>query len=99
MKSSLNSSDSNSESSYVVSNSFSDFEWIVAVSIFAIGGMIGSLPAGIVADLIGRKWALLGNSITAVVAVCLQSCAIHPIMLIVGRFIMGINAGLYFLWY
>ena len=33
---------------------FTDDEMAVAVAIFAIGGMIGALPAGIIADVIGR---------------------------------------------
>ena len=38
----------------VTSVPFSDDEMTVAVAIFAIGGMIGALPAGIIADFIGR---------------------------------------------
>ena len=34
--------------------SFSDNEMTVAIAIFAIGGMLGALPAGIIADLLGR---------------------------------------------
>ena len=33
---------------------FSSFEMNVAVSIFAIGGLIGALPAGMMADYLGR---------------------------------------------
>lgn len=34
--------------------SYTDTEWAFTVSIFLIGGMVGSLPAGVLADLIGR---------------------------------------------
>ena len=33
---------------------FSEVEMTAAVSIFAIGGMVGSLPTGTIADLVGR---------------------------------------------
>ncbi len=33
---------------------FSDDEMTVAVAIFAVGGMMGALPAGVIADYIGR---------------------------------------------
>ena len=36
---------------------------------------------------------MLLNNIVIVVAVGLQSLAVHPIMFIVGRFISGINSG------
>ncbi len=66
----------------------------MAVAIFAIGGMIGSLLAGILADLIGRKWAMMCNNAVAVIAVGLQSLAVHPVMFIGGRLVIGMNAGL-----
>lgn len=72
---------------------FSDLEWAVTVSIFAIGGMFGALPAGALADCIGRKWSMLANNVVAVAGVLLQSFAVSPYMLIAGRFVIGINAG------
>lgn len=33
---------------------FSSLEMTFAVAIFAIGGMLGALPAGLIADQIGR---------------------------------------------
>ena len=98
----------------------------VAVAIFAIGGMVGALPTGFVADSIGRlvhscccccclllsvivfcdciivfeiicsnyrKYTMLLNNVVVFVAVGLQSFAVHPFMFILGRFIVGINAG------
>ena len=37
-----------------LSENFSSLEMNVAVAIFAIGGMLGALPAGSLADLLGR---------------------------------------------
>ena len=55
--------------------------------------MFGALPAGVLADCIGRKWSLLSNNVLVVVGVVLECFAINPYMLIVGRFVMGINSG------
>ena len=33
---------------------FSSLEMTIAVAIFAIGGMLGALPAGLIADTLGR---------------------------------------------
>ena len=38
----------------VASVPFSDDLMTVAVAIFAVGGMMGALPAGVIADYIGR---------------------------------------------
>ena len=40
-----------------------------------------------------RKYTMLLNNLVIVVAVGLQSLAVHPIMFIVGRFVSGINSG------
>ena len=42
-----------------------------------------------------RKYTMLLNNIVVIVAVCLQSLAVHPVMFIFGRFIVGINSGNY----
>ncbi|XP_064401710.1 solute carrier family 2, facilitated glucose transporter member 3-like [Halichondria panicea] len=78
----------------VASVPFSDDLMTVAVAIFAVGGMMGALPAGVIADYIGRKYTLLLNNILLVVAVLLQSFAIHPFMFIAGRIVVGINSGI-----
>ncbi len=41
-------------SSGIGSATFSSLEMDFAVAIFAIGGMLGALPAGTLADLLGR---------------------------------------------
>lgn len=73
---------------------FTSTEMNVAVAIFAIGGMFGALPAGPLADLIGRKYVMLLNNIVIMIGVALVSFAIHPFMFIAGRFVVGLNAGL-----
>ena len=75
------------------SHGFTDLEWAAAVSIFAIGGMFGALPAGAMADCVGRKWSMMANNAVAIVGVVLQSLAVSPYMLMAGRFVIGVNAG------
>ncbi|XP_057319701.1 glucose transporter type 1 isoform X6 [Microplitis mediator] len=77
---------------YVVKNLYS-----VAVSIFAIGGMIGGFSGGIIANRFGRKGGLLLNNVLGIVGACLMGFtkAAHSYeMLFLGRLIIGINCGL-----
>ncbi|KAK9701285.1 Sugar transporter [Popillia japonica] len=69
----------------------------LAVSIFAIGGMLGGFSGGMVANRFGRKGGLLLNNILGVCGACLMWFAKMSNayeMIIVGRFIIGINCGL-----
>ena len=69
----------------------------VMVSLFAIGGMIGSFAAGYVADWLGRKKSMFFNNILAIVAVVFMATtkyAEYYELLIVGRVLIGINAGI-----
>ena len=36
---------------------------------------------------------MLLNNVVVLVAIGLQSLAVHPVMFIIGRFIVGINSG------
>ncbi|XP_076452009.1 solute carrier family 2, facilitated glucose transporter member 3-like [Babylonia areolata] len=70
--------------------------WAITVSCYAAGGMIGGLSAGFWANRYGRRGALLWNNIVAVVASGLMGFSKMSKsyeMLIVGRVISGINAG------
>ncbi|KAI5734822.1 hypothetical protein M8J77_010792 [Diaphorina citri] len=69
----------------------------VAVSIFAIGGMLGGFSGGSIADKFGRKGGLLLNSFVGIAGGCLMGGTKFfksYEMLFVGRFIIGINCGL-----
>jgi len=68
-----------------------------AVSIFAIGGMIGSFFVGFFADKFGRKRSMLVNNILVVIAVglvILSNIVNTYQLLIISRFIFGVNCGL-----
>ncbi|KAI5701172.1 hypothetical protein M8J76_014232 [Diaphorina citri] len=69
----------------------------VAVSIFAIGGMLGGFSGGSIADKFGRKGGLLLNSFVGIAGGCLMGGTKFfksYEMLFIGRFIIGINCGL-----
>jgi MFS transporter, SP family, solute carrier family 2 (facilitated glucose transporter), member 3 len=71
----------------------SDLEWAVCVSIFAVGGPIGSLTAGRMSTALGRKKALIVDSFLFVLAGAIMAFAANIYMLIAGRFIVGYAAG------
>uniref|UniRef100_A0A8C5P7C6 Solute carrier family 2 member 9 n=1 Tax=Leptobrachium leishanense TaxID=445787 RepID=A0A8C5P7C6_9ANUR len=71
--------------------------WSLTVSIFAIGGLLGALMVSPMVNKLGRKGTLLVNNLFAIVAALLMSLAKVagvPEMIILGRFIMGIDGGI-----
>jgi len=75
-----------------------EFLWSFTVAIFAVGGMVGGLAGGWWADKFGRKMGMLYNTAIGIVAGLLMGLS-KPTksfeILIIGRFIVGINCGLY----
>ncbi|KAJ1964230.1 hypothetical protein GGI12_001554 [Dipsacomyces acuminosporus] len=71
----------------------SDNMFSIATSIFAIGGLLGSLSAGWMAERWGRRGALVYNNATYVLGPLLMAFAASPAMLVVGRFVSGIGSG------
>ncbi|XP_045508952.1 solute carrier family 2, facilitated glucose transporter member 1-like isoform X1 [Colias croceus] len=71
--------------------------WSITVAIYCVGGMIGGVITGFVADRFGRKGGLLWNNILVFIATALEGLsklAQSSEMLIVGRLVIGINNGL-----
>ncbi|CAF3967049.1 unnamed protein product [Rotaria magnacalcarata] len=68
----------------------------LAVSIFALGGMIGGLFGGFITDRFGRKGGMLLNNIVSVLS-CVLMFISKPVYsyeaLIVGRFFLGLSCG------
>lgn len=70
-----------------------DTMYSIATSIFAIGGLLGSLLAGWMADRWGRRGALVYNNVFYLVGPLLMAFAVSPIMLTAGRFVSGVGSG------
>jgi len=73
------------------------FIWSFVVAIFCVGGMMGGSVVGAVASRLGRKGGLMLNNILVIIGAVLMGCAqaagsYH--ILILGRLVIGINAGL-----
>ncbi|KAF1779266.1 Major facilitator superfamily domain [Phytophthora cactorum] len=62
----------------------SDMQWAVCVSIFAVGGPIGSLTAG---------HALLVDSFLFIIAGAIMALSVNIYALILGRFLVGFASG------
>ncbi|KAI1289961.1 Glucose transporter type 1 [Halotydeus destructor] len=74
-----------------------DTIWSITVSIFAVGGMIGGISGGGIANWCGRKCGLLLNNAIAMLGATLMSSSqlFNSIeCLIMGRFFIGLNCGL-----
>ncbi|KAM4049153.1 solute carrier family 2, facilitated glucose transporter member 11-like [Anomaloglossus baeobatrachus] len=71
--------------------------WSVIVSAFTIGGLLGTFVGGHAAGSLGRKHALLVNNAAAILAALFMGTAQFTGLfefLIVGRFLIGLNAGI-----
>lgn len=70
--------------------------WSITVSIFAIGGLVGALMVSFLIKVLGRKGTLLANNVfalTAALLLALGETAGSFEMLIIGRFIIGMDSG------
>ncbi|KAM7416603.1 hypothetical protein PAMA_018583 [Pampus argenteus] len=71
--------------------------WSTIVSIFTLGGLIGASIGGTLSVKLGRKGTLLTNNIFALAAALLMGLS-YPTglfeLLIIGRLLTGINAGI-----
>ncbi|XP_063055988.1 solute carrier family 2, facilitated glucose transporter member 11-like [Engraulis encrasicolus] len=71
--------------------------WSFVVSIFCIGGLMGALMGGRLADKYGRKRCLLWNNLLGMagaVLMVLSKTAVSFEMIMAARFIYGVNAGI-----
>ncbi|KAM7090142.1 LOW QUALITY PROTEIN: solute carrier family 2, facilitated glucose transporter member 11-like [Ciconia maguari] len=73
------------------------FLWSITVSIFGIGGLLGSSGSRYLTVKYGKKKCLLCNNLLMVVAASIMGCskiAQSFEMILIGRFMCGISAGL-----
>ena len=77
----------------VAALNLSTIEWSIAVAIFCIGGLIGSLSGGRIADRIGRKNFLIANNAAFVGGGLLEALASSFFHLSAGRLLIGIGCG------
>jgi len=75
----------------------STFMYVIVVSIFAIGGMCGGFISGWIANKLGRKGGLLISNIVGIIAAMAMVFSKYVTsykLLIVGRYLIGVNCGL-----
>ncbi|XP_029651640.1 solute carrier family 2, facilitated glucose transporter member 1 isoform X1 [Octopus sinensis] len=80
-----------------LSGNMKPFLWGLTVSIYCIGGMIGGYISSYFIRNFGRKTTLLWNNLPTIVALtlmCFSKLAHSFEMIIIGRFIVGISAGI-----
>ncbi|KAJ3046285.1 Plasma membrane low glucose sensor [Rhizophlyctis rosea] len=77
-------------STYNISSSIES----LIVSILSVGTFIGALTAGLVADLFGRKWAIIASCVVFTAGIVVQIVSATVSVLVVGRFIAGLGVGL-----
>ena len=66
----------------------------LSTSMFAIGGFLGSLVGGQVANQLGRRGGLRWNNIGLILGSLLEGLAVNPEMLMVGRMIAGFSSAI-----
>lgn len=74
-----------------------DVLWSSIVSIFLIGGMIGSLMGSSLSDKVGRKGAVITSGLLGIVAATMfifSKVLTSVGFLFVGRFVVGLSSGL-----
>ncbi|CAH1773518.1 unnamed protein product [Owenia fusiformis] len=71
--------------------------WSLSTTFFLLGGMLGNICVGFVAEKIGRKWSIMVAHIFAFIGSAIMTptlAARSPEMVMIGRFFIGINCGL-----
>ena len=57
-----------------------------------IGGALGPLVAGVIADRLGRRPAIFWGTVTSLVGILLQTAAQNIAMFVIGRIILGFGS-------
>ncbi|XP_029941487.1 solute carrier family 2, facilitated glucose transporter member 5-like [Salarias fasciatus] len=71
--------------------------WSITVSLFSLGGAVGSAAAGFLLSIVGRKKCMLLNAILVMAAAVLMLTSKYARsfeMIMIGRFLYGMNAAI-----
>ncbi|GAB9473768.1 Solute carrier family 2 [Globisporangium polare] len=68
-------------------------QWTYVVNSWIVGGMVGSLTCGGLADKYGRKKVLMGSALFMIVGGIIQASTSSVKVFIVGRLLAGISSG------
>ncbi|QRV86298.1 Sugar (and other) transporter [Ceratobasidium sp. AG-Ba] len=71
----------------------SDTKIGLITSLFLLGAFFGSAPSGVIADAVGRRWAIVAGCVVFLVGGCLQTAAQNLGMMMAGRFLAGWGVG------
>eukprot|EP00466_Bigelowiella_natans_P000157 jgi/Bigna1/125455/aug1.1_g163 len=70
-----------------------DFSWAIIVSIFCMGGLIGSTLAPPILDTVGRKTFMFFNGVFLTVCLIFQACSMSVMWLVMARLMIGVSCG------
>lgn len=71
----------------------SEMEWTLAVTLWIVGGMVGSLSCGAIADRYGRRMSLILAALLIIAGGVIQAAAPSIEVFILGRFVAGLASG------
>jgi len=72
----------------------SDVQWAIMIAIFTVGGLLGGLGGGVIADVVGRRNLLWINNIFFIISYVLMTFFSNFYVISVGRFFVGLGSGL-----
>ncbi|KAJ2777578.1 Bifunctional purine biosynthesis protein PurH [Coemansia interrupta] len=72
---------------------FSEDAWSIAIGVLSVGGFIGALVSGLIADTIGRRNALVVNNGFFLAGSVLMGTSTTALHFTLGRFVMGVGCG------
>ncbi|GAB9477670.1 Solute carrier family 2, partial [Globisporangium polare] len=68
-------------------------QWTYVVNAWIVGGMVGSLACGGLADKYGRKKVLMGSALFMIIGGAIQASTSTLGIFVLGRFLAGISSG------
>ncbi|GLE02927.1 hypothetical protein PINS_up011791 [Pythium insidiosum] len=71
----------------------SSTQWTIAVNAWVVGGMLGSLASGAIADAIGRRRTFLMNAVLMIAAAAVQTTSSSVEVFALGRWLAGLASG------